>query len=47
MRKLIVLTLALCLLLTGCSWLDGEYHSVTPHAAYDMVQSQDSVVITS
>lgn len=28
----IVITLMLCLLLAGCDlWMDGEYHSVTPH----------------
>lgn len=35
----------ICLLLTGCSWLDGEYHSVTPHAANDPMQSQDGLVV--
>ena len=29
--KGILLLLALSLLLTGCSWLDGSYVSVTPH----------------
>ena len=31
MRRLISCFLALSLLLTGCSWLDGSYSSVTPH----------------
>lgn len=31
MKRLAAITLALCLLLTGCSWMDGNYHSVTPH----------------
>ena len=29
--KIVALLLALSLLLTGCSWLDGNYVSVTPH----------------
>ena len=33
MKRLIVLTIVLALLLTGCSWMDGEYHSVTPHSS--------------
>lgn len=31
MRRLISCFLALSLLLSGCSWLDGSYSSVTPH----------------
>ena len=31
MKKLTALALALCLMLTGCSWMDGDYLSVTPH----------------
>ena len=31
--RLIALILSLVLLLGGCSWLDGSYHSVTPHRA--------------
>jgi len=31
MQRLTAVFLCLCLLLTGCGWLDGEYHSVTPH----------------
>lgn len=30
-KRIGCLLLALCLLLTGCSWLDGSYVSVTPH----------------
>lgn len=32
-QKRIALMLALALMLSGCSWLDGEYLSVTPHHA--------------
>ena len=31
MQRLTAVFLCLCLFLTGCSWLDGAYHSVTPH----------------
>ena len=31
MKRLIPILLAACLLLTGCGWLDGSYHRVTPH----------------
>lgn len=30
-KLLIILTAAACLLLAGCSWLDGHYASVSPH----------------
>lgn len=47
MKKICALLVACCLLLTGCSWLDGEYYSVTPHAANANQQTQDTVVLTS
>jgi len=31
MRRLAAACICISLLLTGCGWLDGEYHSVTPH----------------
>lgn len=31
MKRLAAITLAICLLLTGCGWMSGSYHSVTPH----------------
>ena len=31
MKRLTSMVLFLCLLLTGCSWMDSSYHSVTPH----------------
>lgn len=31
MKRLVSIFLVLCLLLTGCGWMDGAYHSVTPH----------------
>ena len=30
-RRILYLTVFLCLLLTGCSWFDGSYVHVTPH----------------
>lgn len=31
MKRLGILILAVCLVFTGCGWLDGSYASVTPH----------------
>ena len=31
MKRIVSVVLVVCLFLTGCSWLDGSYHSVTPH----------------
>lgn len=31
MRRLAAVCLCLSLMLTGCGWMDGEYHSVTPY----------------
>lgn len=30
-KRILAVAVLVCLLLSGCSWLDGEYHSVTPH----------------
>lgn len=30
-RSFLLITLAMCLMLTGCGWFDGSYVSVTPH----------------
>ena len=30
-RCLLSILAALCLVLSGCSWMDGHYVSVTPH----------------
>ena len=30
-KRITALAMALCMMLTGCSWLDGNYVSVTPH----------------
>jgi len=46
MKKLIVLVLCLALMLGGCTWLDGEYHSVTPHASSGTPMSDDVVTVT-
>ena len=34
MKRVAAIALAVCLLLTGCGWLDGSYHSVSPHQQY-------------
>lgn len=31
MKRMSAMLLAICLLFTGCSWMDGSYHSITPH----------------
>lgn len=31
MRRIICIAATLCLLLSGCNWMDGSYSSVTPH----------------
>lgn len=47
MKRIMCLLLLLCLLLSGCSWMDGEYHSVTPHAEEGIPQSQDGIIVSS
>ena len=47
MKKIIIPILLLALLLSGCSsWMDGEYHSVKPHAS-DGDKLADDVVTVS
>lgn len=47
MKKIILPILLMVLLLGGCStWLDGEYHSVTPHTSDDVKLSDDVVTVT-
>lgn len=48
MRKALIFTLLLSLLLTGCSTLmDGSYHSVTPHASDYTASTKDSIMVSS
>lgn len=47
MKKFLMLIGVLCILLTGCSWMDGEYHSVTPHAEEGTQQFQEGVTVSS
>lgn len=47
-RTVLVALLALCLLLSGCnSWLDGNYASVTPHAAHQTQLGQGMVMVST
>ena len=46
MKKLILLILSLAMLLSGCSWLDGEYHSVKPHTAQSVKPSNNMIMVT-
>ena len=48
MKKIIILILSLAMLLCGCSsWMDGEYHSVTPHSSDGVKLSADVVAAAS
>ena len=45
--RVIVLTVAVCLLLCGCDmWMDGSYHSVTPHQEADSVLKDGTVEVS-
>ena len=46
MRKILLIFLAVALLLTGCSWLDGEYNSVKPHSSPSTKLSDDIVTVS-
>lgn len=46
-RTAIAVLLALCLVLTGCSWMDGAYISVTPHRAQDTFANQKTVTASN
>ena len=47
MKRIIIPFLLLAFLLSGCSsWMDGEYHSVKPHAAEGNKLSEDVVTVT-
>ena len=48
MRRSMILIFLLAFLLSGCSnWMDGEYHSVKPHAADGNKISNDKVTVSS
>ncbi len=44
MKRFLILVLTLSLILSGCSWLDGEYHSVKPHSVEGNKLSDDVIV---
>lgn len=46
MKKCVIVIVMLSLLLGGCSWMDGEYHSVKPHAAQDTAIPPSGVVVS-
>ncbi len=46
MKKFTVLILLLALMLSGCSWMDGEYHSVKPHASDGNKLAEDAVTVS-
>ena len=43
----ILLSLSICMSLCGCSWMDGSYHSVTPHLPEKTTTKQDTITIDS
>lgn len=48
MKKIIIPILLLACLLSGCSsWMDGEYHSVKPHASDGNKLSDDKVTVSN
>ena len=46
MKRFLMLVLTLSLVLSGCSWLDGEYHSVKPHSAESNKLSDDVIAVS-
>lgn len=42
-RKLLSLLLTCTLILSGCSWMDGSYHSVTPHEEHAQTDGGETV----
>ena len=46
MKKILWLILCMALLLCGCTWMDGEYHSVKPHASDGNKLSDDVVTVS-
>lgn len=43
MKRWILLLAALCLALSGCGWMDGNFYSVTPHEAHTLSTGSDEV----
>ena len=47
MKRFVVLLLIFALLLSGCSWMDGEYHSVKPHDSSSAPVVKSGVTVNS
>lgn len=45
-KRLLAMLLAVCLLLSGCGFLDGSYVSVTPHREQKQTQQLDAVTVS-
>ena len=45
MSRILCILAVLCLLLSGCDWMDGNFHSVTPHREH--TQSSDSTDVSA
>lgn len=46
MKRIMILGLVLALLLSGCGWMDGDYHSVKPHSSESNKLSDDAVTVS-
>ena len=47
-RALVFVIMTVCLCLGGCaSWMDGQYHSVTPHEEQNLRPEQETVLVSS
>lgn len=47
MKKITMILVCICLFLTGCSWMDGSYVSVTPHVVTRDQESSDTAQIST
>jgi hypothetical protein len=46
MKKVLILPVLIAFLLSGCSWMDGEYHSVKPHDSANSQQQNNAVMVS-
>ena len=46
-KRIILLAMLLSLILSGCSWLDGSYVSVTPHKEQSVGTRNDNLTVSN